>query len=79
MVQVIDPQTGLFAGSFLFLLIVVTLWSAVWKGFALWKSARNSQLYWFIAMLIINTAGLLEIMYLLFFQGKKRIIVAKKR
>ncbi len=52
----------------IFYLIIV--WSIVWKGIALWYSARNKQLVWYIALLIVNTAGILEIIYLIFF--KKR-------
>ncbi|MCJ7805097.1 DUF5652 family protein [Patescibacteria group bacterium] len=53
-----------------FLLIVALVWSLIWKGLALWKSARNNQRYWFVALLIVNTVGLLEIVYLAFFQKK---------
>jgi hypothetical protein len=50
-----------FDGTF-FLLIVA--WSLFWKALALWHSARRGQPYWFAAMLLINTAGILEIVYL---------------
>jgi hypothetical protein len=63
---------------FLFLMIVIGLWDGVWKAIALWKSARNSQLAWFIALIIFNTAGVLPIIYILFFQNKRQILVAKK-
>ena len=49
------------------LVTALILWSLFWKGFALWRAARAGQLAWFIALLIVNTAGLLEIAYLLFF------------
>ncbi|MDD2913090.1 MAG: DUF5652 family protein [Candidatus Pacebacteria bacterium] len=52
------------------LLIIAVLWTLPWKGIALWKSARNGELAWFIALLVINTLGLLEILYI-FFLGKK--------
>ena len=52
------------------LLIISLLWSLFWKALALWKSARGSQKYWFVALLIINTLGILEIAYLAFFQKK---------
>jgi len=54
----------------LFLLII--LWSAVWKGIALWKCGRNNQLVWFVILFIINTAGILPIIYLIFFQKKRK-------
>lgn len=60
--QVLQP------GSPLFYLIIA--WAVVWKGIALWHAARNRQLIWYIALLIVNTAGILEIVYLAFF-GKK--------
>ncbi len=54
------------------LLLVLALWSLFWKGLALWKSAKNNQKYWFVALLIISGAGILEIIYLAFFQKKKK-------
>jgi hypothetical protein len=42
------------------------IWSFFWKGLALWKSANKKQLIWFIALLVINTSGLLEIAYIFF-------------
>ena len=53
-------------------LVPLIFWTLFWKGIALWKSGRNNQLYWFIALLVINTAGVLEIMYILWFQRKHR-------
>jgi Family of unknown function (DUF5652) len=52
------------------LFTMLLIWELIWKGIALWRAGRNKQLPWFIAMLVINTAGLLEIAYLLFFQPK---------
>lgn len=53
------------------LILILLVWSLVWKGFALWRSARNESKNWFIALLLINTGGLLEILYLFVF-GKKK-------
>ena len=50
------------------LLAVAAIWSIIWKGVALWKSGRNNQLVWFIILLIVNTLGILEIIYLVGFQ-----------
>ena len=66
------------ATPFIFLIVVVALWDVVWKGIALWKSARNSQLVWFVAIIIFNTAGILPILYIVFFQNKKQIVVNKE-
>ncbi|MCL5784733.1 MAG: DUF5652 family protein [Patescibacteria group bacterium] len=53
------------------ILLLVVVWEFIWKGIALWHSARNSQRNWFIAMLILNTLGILPIVYLRFFQKKQ--------
>ncbi len=50
-------------------LILVVVWTLVWKGLALWRAARGGQRGWFVALLFVNTVGLLEITYLLFFAG----------
>jgi methionyl-tRNA synthetase len=47
------------------------IWSLPWKGVALWKSARNRQTAWFVAALLVNTLGILEIVYISFFQRDK--------
>jgi hypothetical protein len=59
-----------FIALIVVLLVMVTLWDAVWKLIALWKSARHDQLGWFICLAIFNTAGILPILYILCFQKK---------
>ena len=50
------------------LLMLVALWTVLVKGYALWHAARGSQKWWFIALLVINTLGILEIVYLIWFR-----------
>ena len=57
-------------GQLVFVLIVA--WTLYWKGMALWTSARNKEKWWFIALLVINTLGILEILYIYVFSKKKR-------
>ena len=47
-------------------IIPLLVWSLVWKGTALWHAARRNDRVWFILLLVINTVGILEIIYLLF-------------
>jgi hypothetical protein len=54
----------------LWLAILVIAWSIPWKGMALWKAARLSHKRWFVALLIVNTFGILEIYYIYFIAGK---------
>ena len=55
-----------------FILIPVLIWTLAWKGMALWKAGRNNQPYWFVALLVINTVGLFEIVYIMWFQKKRK-------
>ena len=52
---------------------VLIAWSFSWKGVALWHAARNQQKIWFIIILLVNTIGVLEIIYLLFFRKYKSV------
>ena len=54
---------GLFLSILVFALIVVIL---ALKGYALWYAAKRDEKWWFVVMLIINTAGILELCYLVF-------------
>ena len=40
------------------------------KGFALWKAAKNSNKYWFVAILIINLFGIPELLYIFIFSKR---------
>jgi hypothetical protein len=42
---------------------LLIVWTLTWKGFALWRAARREEMGWFIALLVINTLGILEIVY----------------
>jgi hypothetical protein len=46
------------------LLSLVLLWSIFWKGLALWHAGRRGEPWWFVVLLVINTLGILEIIYL---------------
>lgn len=53
-------------------LFILVLWTLPWKAWALWKSARLEQKWWFLSLLVINTLGLLEIVYIFIFSKKTR-------
>ena len=50
---------------------LILLWVLPWKGVALWKSARNGHKYWFIALLIVQTFAILDIIYIFIIDRKK--------
>lgn len=49
---------------FLPLLGVLIIWSLIWKGLALWRAARTGDTWWYVILLVVNTLGILEIIYL---------------
>lgn len=54
------------------LFLLITVWSLVWKGLALWRASTNQQRNWFIAILVLNTLGLVEIVFLVWFVKENR-------
>ena len=68
------PIFWLTPGIKLFLAVLV-IWSIIWKGIALWKAARNNHTVWYVIMLIVNTAGILEIIYIFGFSKKDQKIL----
>jgi len=52
------------------LLAIALVWSLLWKGWALWKSAKQDDKWWFAALLVINTLGILEIVYIYVFSKR---------
>jgi methionyl-tRNA synthetase len=54
------------------LIASVMLWTIILKGYALWAAARGGQKTWFVALLILNTFGILEIVYLIWYRPKAK-------
>ncbi len=54
-------------------LFLILAWTLPWKGAALWKAAKNSHKKWFVALLLLNTLAVLEIIYIFYFDKKKEI------
>ncbi|MCF7836385.1 DUF5652 family protein [Candidatus Gracilibacteria bacterium] len=50
--------------DFLPFIILLVIWSLFWKGLALWHAGRRGQPWWFVILLVVNTVGILEIVYL---------------
>lgn len=53
-----------FSGVSPQLVVFLLIWSLFWKGLALWHAAKKGQPWWFIILIVINTVGILEIIYL---------------
>tara|TARA_B100000683_G_C12001975_1_gene354233 strand:+ start:126 stop:347 length:222 start_codon:yes stop_codon:yes gene_type:complete len=50
--------------------LVIAIWTLIWKGISLWKAARLSHKKWFIIILVLNTFGILDIIYIYFVASK---------
>lgn len=51
---------------------LLLLWTLVWKGFALYRAGANRSPGWFVALLVFNTLGILEILYLFVFSKRRK-------
>ncbi|MDD2244481.1 MAG: DUF5652 family protein [Dysgonamonadaceae bacterium] len=55
------------------IIIIALVFDVIMKLIAMWKSARNNHLIWFICLVIFNTVGILPIVYLIMYRDKKQI------
>lgn len=63
--QTFPEQAPVWIAFLVPIIILLAIWEGVWKCIAMWKSARNKQLAWFVCIAIFNTIGILPILYLL--------------
>lgn len=61
------------------LIVISLLWTLPWKAVALWKSARKGDKAWFIALMILNTVGILEIFYIFVFSKRTKKESSEKK
>ena len=75
-------------GDNLVFLLIIFLWVLPWKGYSMWIASKNNHKVWFVVLLIVNTFGLLEIIYVFGVANKKisdvkktlfRIVTPKKK
>ncbi len=55
-----------------FISVVIFIWTLPWKAYAIWLAVKNRNKKWFIALLILNTLGILEIIYIFKIAGKTK-------
>ncbi|KKT39698.1 hypothetical protein A3K29_02355 [Candidatus Collierbacteria bacterium RIFOXYB2_FULL_46_14] len=74
-------QNMMFSGRFGWLYFFVLL-DLILKGIALYKSAGRKQVVWFVALLLVNSMGILPTIYLVIhkdvFVGTSPKVVVKK-
>jgi Family of unknown function (DUF5652) len=47
------------------LIVIFAIVELILKGYTLWLSARKGQKVWFVFLLIVNSIGILPIIYIL--------------
>lgn len=67
----LSTSLGISPALFWFMFALTAVWVVGAKGYALWHAARNYQRAWFVALLIINTFGILEVIYVVWFRADK--------
>jgi hypothetical protein len=61
------------------LIIALIVWSIVWKGLALWHAAHEGSKGWFVVLLVVNTLGILDILYLYVLSEHPRVSPGQTR
>lgn len=46
-------------------IIPLALFGIILKGMALWRASRRNEKWWFLALFVINSLGILPLLYLL--------------
>lgn len=52
---------------------IIVIFDGVWKLMAMWVAARKENKKWFIVLAILNTAGILPILYYFIFSKKGEV------
>lgn len=71
-------QIATSLGIPIWMFITILVWSSVWKLLALWKSARKDSVAWFVILALLNTVGILPILYIFVFSKMKSSKTKKK-
>jgi hypothetical protein len=71
-------QVPLWLGLLIPVILLLAVWDGVWKVIAMWKSARNNQIAWFVCLAIFNTVGILPIVYILWCQRNRNAAPTEK-
>lgn len=65
--QFINMPNVPFFGGFGPIILLLGVWDVAWKGYGMWKAGRNNEPNWFVAILLLNTIGILPILYIYLF------------
>ena len=46
------------------IVLVMVIWSIFWKCYSVWTAVKRGDKRWFVALVILNTAGILDMIYI---------------
>lgn len=61
------------------LLVILITWDSAWRLIAMWKSAKDNSVLWFVALALLNTLGILPILYIFVFSKNKGLNLGKAK
>ncbi len=75
LIEAFSNFSGIAPTTVLIIFTVVFIWDLVWKGLGMWMASKKNSPTWFIVMLVINSIGILPILYIYVFSemGKKNL------
>jgi Family of unknown function (DUF5652) len=60
-----------FGGKNVLLIAIVVIWTMFWKCYSAWTASKNNDKKWFIALVVLNTFGILDMIYIFGVAKKK--------
>lgn len=60
------------ASYFFIIFPIIIIIDLILKGFAMWRSSKKNQKIWFWVLLLLNTMGVLPLIYLIIYRDKKK-------
>lgn len=61
------------------LALALYIWTLPWKGVSLWKAANRKDKVWFVALLLLNTFAIVEILYIFVFSDDRITAAIKNK
>lgn len=53
------------------LVILAIVWTLLWKVYSVWTASKKNDKKWFVALVILNTLGILDMIYVFGVAKKK--------
>jgi methionyl-tRNA synthetase len=58
-------------------MVLLIIWSLLWKCYSAWLAGKHNHKKWFVALIVLNTVGILDMIYIFGYLKKKPADVKK--